>query len=238
VKSDLSLSFKYGKNIIYYNLLRARRKTLEIAVLPDCSIEVKAPLGAEIEQIELRLKKRGLWILRQREYFGQFVPKTREKHYLSGETHLYLGRRYRLKVTFGENDDVKLRAGVFTVTCKDPADSKVVKKLMSSWYLFHGRVRFQESLDRCWLPFERMGFDKPHITIRKMSKRWGSLSTKGFIILNRELIKAPQECIDYVVIHELCHLKFPEHSKAFYKLLEQTLPQWKGIKHKLELSLC
>ena len=70
-----------------------------------------------------------------------------------------------------------------------------------------------------------------------MQKRWGSLSDKGTVTLNTDLIRAPKECIDYVVTHELCHLKYNNHGPEFYKLLDSVIPGWEKIKHKLELSM-
>ncbi len=174
-----SQSFRYGRNKFTYTLLRAKRKTLQIAVLPDSTIEVKAPLTAEKRLIEEKLQKRGLWILRQQEYFRQFLPRTPARSYVSGETHLYLGRKYRLKVVEGSGSSVKLKSGWFVVTCRDRSDSCVVRKLMNEWYLSHACARFQGSLDRYWDAFSKMGYEKPEMTIRKMTKRWGSLIPSG-----------------------------------------------------------
>ncbi|MEW8307657.1 MAG: M48 family metallopeptidase, partial [gamma proteobacterium symbiont of Ctena orbiculata] len=99
------------------------------------------------------------------------------------------------------------------------------------------RIKFTESLDRCSLQFQRMGYAPPAIHIGRMKTRWGSLSSRGLLTLNRDLIRAPRECIDYVVTHELCHLKHKDHSRAFYRLLEQVMPDWDKRKHRLELAL-
>jgi predicted metal-dependent hydrolase len=78
---------------------------------------------------------------------------------------------------------------------------------------------------------------QPKLSMKRMQKRWGSLSDKGTVTLNIDLIRAPKECIDYVVTHELCHLKYHDHSPEFYKLLDAVLPGWEKIKHKLELCM-
>jgi predicted metal-dependent hydrolase len=92
-------------------------------------------------------------------------------------------------------------------------------------------------MDRCWQKFNGLGIDKPKLSIKRMQKRWGSLSDKGTVTLNADLIRAPKECIDYVITHELCHLRFHDHSPEFYKLLDSVIPGWEKIKHKLELSM-
>jgi len=113
----------------------------------------------------------------------------------------------------------------------------MAKKLLDQWYLDKAHLQFNESLDRCWAKFDRLGIDKPKLSIKRMQKRWGSLSLKGTITLNTDLVKAPKECIDYVVMHELCHLTHHDHSSEFYIMLDSFIPGWEKVKHKLELSL-
>jgi predicted metal-dependent hydrolase len=229
--------FHYGKRSIGYNLFFSHRKTLEIAVHPDRSLIIKAPLGADIPSIEKKLRKRAGWIVKQLNYFRQFNPKTPERRYVSGETHLYLGRRYRLKISHGSTDGVKLTHGFFQVVCGQEYGREAVKKLMDKWYFEKAGVQFHRSFDRCWSLFVSLDVPKPILLIKPMKKRWGGLSGKGAVTLNTELVKAPRECIDYVVTHELCHLKCHDHSREFYTFLETVLPDWKKIKHKLELGM-
>lgn len=228
---------QYGSERIDYLLLSSKRKTLEIAVHPDGSIVVKAPCSSELAEIEIKLRKRARWILKQLRYFQQFTPRTPERRYISGETHLYLGRRYRLKVVIGESDSVTLFRGIFLVSCRKDCSQRKTMTLMESWYSPKALHHFNESLARCWFSFESCGVEKPALQIRRMKNRWGSLSNGSSIMLNPELIKAPSECIDYVVTHELCHLRFNNHSREFYNLLESVIPNWERIKHKLELTM-
>lgn len=230
-------SVVYGRKVIDYSLIYCDRRTLEIAVHPDGSVIVKAPAGTDISQVETRLNKRARWILRQIDYFGQFTPRTPDRCYVSGETHLYLGKQYRLKLAEGAENSVKLARGFFHITMRGAATPEMVKKLLNRWYLEKAKVRFKESMDRCWPRFSSLGYDKPAISIRRMQKRWGSLSDKGTMTLNTDLIRAPKECIDYVVTHELCHLKYQDHGPEFYKFLDSVVPGWEKIKHKLELTM-
>lgn len=227
----------YGRKTIRFSLLYTDRKTLEIAVHPDTSVVVKSPAGSDISQIERKLIKRARWILKQQAYFDQFIPGTPVRFYIHGETHLYLGRQYRLKLTEGPFDSVKLSRGFLHVTYKDIPTPDAVKKLLDKWYLQKARVQFKESLDHCRDKFTELDFEIPKLSVRRMKKRWGSLSKKSTMTLNSELIKAPKECIEYVIIHELCHIKYHDHSPAFFKLLESAIPDWEKRKHKLELSM-
>lgn len=227
----------YGKEIIYFNVFYVDRKTLEIAVHPDGNIVIKAPIGTEYTEVQKKVFKRARWIKKQLDYFGQFNPKTPQRQYIGGETHMYLGRQYRLKIADGEKDGVKLTHGYFFITVKDSPDYEKVKKLLREWYLKRAVVKFSESVERCWTYFDKLNISKPRIQIRSMKKRWGSLSKKGNLTLNTDLIRAPKDCIDYVVTHELCHLKYHDHSQAFFQLLDRVMPDWEKRKHKLELAL-
>lgn len=229
--------FIYGRKTIHYSLLYCDRKTMEIAVHPDGSVIIKAPKDSNISLIEKKLQKRARWIIRQLNYFKQFLPKTPVRCYVNGETHLYLGKQYRLKMTEGLTDSVKLSRGFFHITTRVPATPEAAQKLLNDWYLEKAKLQFNKSLERCWQKFKSYDVIKPRLSIKRMQKRWGSLSDKGTLTLNTDLVRAPKECIDYVVTHELCHLKYNDHGSDFYKLLDSVIPGWEKIKHKLELSL-
>lgn len=227
----------YGKENIHFDVLFVSRKSMEIAVHPDSRVVVKAPRGTDLLNIKNRLMKRARWIKRQLAYFSQFDPRTPARRYVGGESHLYLGRQYRLKIGLGPMNGVKLVKGYFRVTVNGDVAPDRVKRLLDTWYAEKARVRFREVLERCLSEFERLGLAAPKLMIRRMKTRWGSLSANGTLTLNVELIQAPRECIEYVITHELCHLKHRHHDALFYRLLEHRMPDWERRKHKLELSL-
>jgi len=227
----------YGGKEIIFHLQVSDRKTMEIAVHPDGRVVVKAPKGASVDDIRGRVYRRARWIRKQVSYFQQFYPRTPHRLFVSGETHLYLGRQYRLKVFAGDDGAVKLARGLIFVTCRSKPNPSKVQLLLDDWYLERAWIKYAESLSRCFPDFQRMGYAQPTIHVRRMKTRWGSLSTKGTLTLNRDLIRAPRDCIDYVISHELCHLKYKNHSKEFYRLLEQVMPEWERRKHRLELAL-
>jgi len=228
-------SIIYGLKTIAFSLFYCDRKTLEIAVHPDCTVIVKAPYQSEIALIEGKITKRARWIVRQLNYFKQFNPKTPNRCYVGGETHFYLGKQYRLKLIEGTENSIKLSCGLFLITCQDTPTPEIAKKLLNQWYLEKAKMQFADSVERCWPQFINLGIDKPKLLIKRMQKRWGSLSKKGTITLNADLIRASKECIDYVVMHELCHLKYNAHNSDFYMFLDTVFPGWEKIKHKLEL---
>lgn len=227
----------YGTREIRYEILAVPRKTLEIAVHPDARVVVKAPCGTSREEVEKRLTRRARWIVSQLVYFEQFNPRTAERKFLSGETHLYLGRRYRLKVQRGDADSVKLTRGLLLITTRQDGTPEKVRRLLTDWYLTRARERFADALRRCQAKLPQEDCPSPDLKIRRMKTRWGSLSPGGILTLNIELIRAPQACIDYVITHELCHLEHKHHGPQFYQRLEAVMPDWQKRKHLLEVSL-
>ncbi len=167
-------SFVYGRNAIDYNLFYCERRSMEIAVHPDCTVVVKAPAGSGISLIEKKIIKRARWILQQQNYFRQFTPKTPDRCYVNGETHLYLGKQYRLKIAQGDENSVKLSRGFFHITLREEPNPERAKKLLSKWYSEKASRQFNDSLERCWPRFTRFAFPKPTISIMRMQKRWGS----------------------------------------------------------------
>lgn len=236
--SSLLECVSFGSKRFEYEVRFADRKTLEIAVLPDCHITVTAPQGTHFMDIEQRVRKRLRWINKQVEYFEQFQPKTTPRLFVGGETHLYLGRQYRLKVVPAEQQpSVKLCRGYIWVESLHPECSNTIFRQVDQWYQHRASIKLTERFESCFGPFERKGYAKPSLVLRKMKTRWGSMSPNRVLLLNRDLIRAPLECIDYVLIHELCHLKYPDHGKGFYRLMDSILPDWEKKKHHLEMTM-
>jgi len=225
---------QYGRHAIEYEVEQGRRKTLEISVYPDLSVRVKAPVGKDSASIEKRVRRRASWIVKQREHFAQFLHTEPPRRYISGETHRYLGRQYRLKVLHSENTHVGMKPGYICVHVLDRTKTEKVKDVLNQWYRDKAKKKFTERLAVCQEAFRKHKIDSPLLHLKKMTKRWGSCSKKGKIFLNPELIKSPTHCIDYVIVHELCHLKCPSHSKPFYRLLMQVMPDWEQRKKRLE----
>jgi predicted metal-dependent hydrolase len=214
-----------------YTLIYSNRKTLGISVNPDGSVTVKAPAGIATEQIERKLAKRALWIAKQQRFFQSLNTKMPRKRYISGESHLYLGRQYRLFVKNGKPCAVYFRGRSFEIVCHPKSKAE---QLMREWYKERAKVKFAEIAEPLIQSFKKYKVEPTSLYIQYMENRWGSCTSKGKIILNTELIKAPRACIEYVIIHELCHLVYKNHTKAFYNLLTREMPDWERWKNKLE----
>lgn len=235
--SNYSSSLKYGRETIVFEVVYTTRKTMEIAVHPDAKVIVKAPAGTAAGRIAARVAKRARWIRRQITYFQQFIPRTPPRQYAGGETHLYLGRQYRLKIKKGKKSDVKLKGAYFEISTADHKSIENVKGLIDQWYKDHALKIFIQRLEMCFEKAKSLKVPLPNIRLRKMSKRWGSCSQTGYILLTPELIKAPLYCIDYVIMHELCHLKDHTHSHKYYRLLAKYMPDWERRKERLERAV-
>ena len=226
----------YGHDMIRYEVLfLASRQTLAIEVHPDSRVLVRAPLGCSEDLIAARVQKRAGWISRQLAEFERYRPRTPARQYLNGESHLYLGRQYRLKILKDEHPGVKLTRGQLLVSLPGAPEPAHVKALLHRWYLDRARAIFSDVLDVSLLHFK--GIERPRLIVRSMQSRWGSLSRAGNMTLNVNLVRAPRPCIEYVVTHELCHTKHRDHDAHFYKLLGQVMPDWDQRKHRLEAAL-
>jgi predicted metal-dependent hydrolase len=224
----------YSVHRLEYRLRFSARRTIAITVHPDRSIEIVAPRGTPQDEVEVRLRKRARWVIRQLLHFEQFRPRSPKRRYVGGETHLYLGRQYRLKLIRDTSEGVKLKGSFLTVACPDRKNARRVKSLVCAWYREKGHDRITERFHAIAPRFVRLGCVPPTPILRSMPRRWGSFSRGGRILLNPDLIRAPVACIDYVITHELIHLIHPNHSPGFHDLLDTLMPDWRARKERLE----
>ncbi len=214
---------------------RSSRSTLAISVLPDGTVEIAAPRRTVLSKIQTKIEKRAGWIRRQRRYFTILHAERPERRYCTGATHRYLGRQYRLKVTIADNPGVKLRGACLHVASRS-VSSKAVAVLLAAWMRERAKEQFSRRLVKWRNWCVEQNLPEPKLHLLNMPKRWGSTHKNGRIFLNPELVRAPSPCIDYVIIHEVCHLKHPWHDKGFYTELEKLRPTWRELKRRLEAS--
>lgn len=216
-------------------LRRSNRRTLAISVHPDGSVEACAPQRADASAIQTKVAKRAVWIRRQQRAFATMNAKRTPRRYVSGATHRYLGRQYRLKVRKGADAVIKLAGGYFHVVAPSGSEGEV-EALLAAWMRKRANEQFNRRLShwRVWCTRHRL--PEPRVILRSMLKRWGSAHKNGIIALNPELVRAPSVCIDYVIAHEICHLKQPNHGPEFFRLLSTVFPNWKKVKSRLEQS--
>lgn len=226
----------YGTQQIFFDLVHQNRKTFAIEVHPDATVVVKAPWGTSMDEVKAIVEKRSRWIVKNKKYFEQFLPQTPPREYVVGETHLYLGRQYRLKFIEQQEEEIKIKRGYLIVYGKEN-NSSAIKRLLGAWYYQRALNKFEEVYQEVYPLFKNYSIVQPTLRLMRMKNRWGSCTITDTIRLNPELIKVSRKCIAYVIIHELCHLIEKNHSKRFYELLGSIMPDWQRWKLKLEKSL-
>jgi len=242
------LQIVYGAQTIEYSLERRERTTLEITVEPDGLVRVTAPNNAAMEDVAARVRKRARWILAQQTSFAQFRPRTPPRSYVPGETHLYLGRQYRIRVMPPDAEEdalkssatptVKLVRGFLEVRDVDFHDSAAIEKHLKQWYRKRAQVQLPGRLELNTQRFpDPLAVQPASLRLQRMPTRWGSMSPAGGLALNPDLIRAPMDCVDYVVTHELCHLLVPNHGREFFKLQRLVMPDWEQRKQRLERTM-
>jgi predicted metal-dependent hydrolase len=223
----------YGETDISYTLTHARRKTVAIHVYPDQSVLVKAPEGSDFAAVEGFVRRRAAWIVRKRAEFARLPAERPPKRYVSGESFVHLGRQHRLKVTEGEREWVKLSRGYLEVTTPSKADTEQVRRQVEGWQRKQARRVFYERMQALRPRFSPLALPEPELIVKPLKSRWGSCTHDGRITLNLLLIQATKECIDYVIVHELCHLVEHNHGKQFYALLTRVMPDWPTRRRRL-----
>jgi hypothetical protein len=227
-------AIQFGSRTIDFCLEYSDRKSLGITVTPEMEVLVKAPTGTSIEKVKEKIIKKAPWIIKQQSFFLSFQPKTSKRKFISGETHLYFGRQYRLQISIGTEESVKLKGKFIEVTASEKSRAK---DLLNDWYLKHARAKFHAIATPLIDKFKKHKVEPSSIVLRDMPTRWGSCTPKGKIILNPELIKASKGCIEYVIIHELCHLVYHDHTQRFLDLQSKEMKDWDKWKMKLEKLL-
>lgn len=226
----------YGGESIPYDVIvtPGRRSKIRISVHHDGAVEVEASEEASPQTVSRAVQKRARWIYAHvteaRQRFAHVLPRE----YVSGEQILYLGRRYSLKVRHVPCRDrsVKLKGGLLEVA-HDQTDRDAIRARVRAWYRVKARDYFAERIRVISqaLPWPQK---PPPFRLLDMKKQWGSCASGGVVTLNPFLVRAPRECIDYVIAHELCHLREHNHSAEFFRLLARAMPNWEPTKSRLD----
>lgn len=224
---------QYGTSAIVYELMYVERDDLAIHVYPDGSVVVEAPPDTGLDIIESRVYKRAKWILKQQRTFSEYSAPDPNRMYVSGETYFYLGKRYRLKLIPSDFDRVKFNRGRIYLYVTDTRDWQLKSRLIQKWYRTRAKFIFEQQLEHCFKRFSGYDIAYPELQIRAMKSQWGSCTASGKIMLNLKLIKVKKKLIDYVIVHELCHLIEHNHSQKFYELLSLMMPDWEALRKEL-----
>jgi predicted metal-dependent hydrolase len=214
-------------------VVRKPIKNLHLSVLPPIGrVRVSAPLSMKDDAIRTLLATRLRWIKKQQEKFRNQERQT-PRDYVSGESHYFWGKRYRLEVVYDKKPfGVSLKGKGKIILSAPPNSSRTKRKqIMSDWYRSQLRSVAKGLIEK-WLKI--MGISLNEWGIKRMKTRWGTCNQKaGRIWLNLELVKKPLYCTEYVVVHELLHLVEKKHNDRFVALITKYVPKWKSIKEEL-----
>ena len=215
-------------------VIRTDRKRSASIYLEDKFVRVRVPKSLSERRIRELVTRRTPWIKKKiKEVLDR--PPIKPKEYVSGETFPYLGRNYRLKVTRGKENSIKLKGGylIATTVAKDKSPEKTIRSMLVSWYCQHAETRLGEKTDRL---ARIVGVSPTSIKVRDYKSRWGSCSASGDISYNWKIILTPHRIVDYVVVHELCHLLEHNHSRQYWKHVERYVPDWKDCRDWLKTN--
>jgi len=201
------------------------------------NVVVFSPLILKIDNIKEIIRKRARWILAQQELVKNSAFLGSTKEFVSGEAFSYLGRQYRLKVIksdFERNKKCKLVGGRFVVTISHYLNGEKakehVKKALSDWYIKRAEEKIPERVN---IYIKRLGKQPEKIEIKNHKKRWGSCPRNGVVRFNWKILMAPVTVLDYVLVHELCHLIYPHHSDQFWKKVSTIIPDYDKRRNRL-----
>lgn len=227
-----------GKTITFL-VERKKVKNINLRVKSDSTVVVSANRAVDYKYVEQFVIEKAPWIIKNLERFDQKQAEKGSLKFIAGEIIDYLGGKYELKVIQVENnEEVFIDHDKLFIFVKDEKDYNRKEKLYNRWFRGEALRIFEISMERIYPLVAAQGIEKPSITIRKMKTRWGSCSVnKKKITLNSELVKTPEACIDYVVLHELAHFLYRKHDKQFYNYLSELIPDWKERRKYLRSCL-
>jgi Predicted metal-dependent hydrolase len=215
------------EKILGYEVHRKKVKNINLRIKPNMEIYISAPMNLHSDYIENFIRSKEKWIKQVLKKIEEAKQNQLPSQYLSGEKHKYLGKEYELEVKQGNSNRVSLKEGkiILTVISNIFENSDEKKKVMEKWYFENAQKVFVNTIQK-WLEILDESIEK--LSIKPMKSRWGSCNyVKRYINLNTELIKRTQFEIEYVVLHELTHLKYPNHGKGFYRYIENYMPNYK-----------
>ena len=215
------------EKILGYEVHRKKVKNINLRIRPNMEIYISAPMNLHSDYIENFIRSKEKWIKQVLQKIEEAKQNQLPSQYLSGEKHKYLGKEYELEVKQGNSNRVSIKEGkiILTVISNIFENSDEKKKVMEKWYFENAQKVFVNTIQK-WLEILDESIEK--LSIKPMKSRWGSCNyVKRYINLNTELIKRTQFEIEYVILHELTHLKYPNHGKGFYRYIENYMPNYK-----------
>ncbi len=229
----MKLTYFAGTEKIDFDVTFRKRKSLSIQIDISGNVKVISPLGKSTEEIFRILEGKSKWILKKRIELSEKASKKRSYGYVNGEAFAYLGRDYRLQIIVDSSarmPKVELSEdSLFVVSLTQ--DPQAIKEILRSWYKYKAKIIINERISLYQAYFD---IKPSKVIVKDQSKRWGSCTSEGKLLLNWKCLMMPLEVLDYIIIHEMCHLVHMNHSKNFWDLVKRISPDYETHKKHLK----
>ena len=209
--------FQFGINLIDYSVVRSKRLKTSEVIVDESGVVIRVPQDKPDLEIDNLLRRKGQWIIEKKRDYYDAKKQIKKPTFQVGSTLPYLGKNYRIeKDSNNSNEHLELRRGQFLVSGSNISD------MYARWLMLKSNAIFRRKV----LDYSKILNIQPSKTVIK-ENRWGSITKKGVLNLNVNLIKAPEEVIDYIIVHELCHFRIKKHSHHFWDFLRKVIPRYK-----------
>ena len=235
VAGDYTLHLPDGRTIDYA-VMPSKRKSVTIHLSGSGGVIVKCPIQYPHHYIERFLLQKSSWVFEKQRYYDTLNPAEKPPTFADGSPHMILGEIYKLSIHAGIRTYAQINHENQTIDVETApnATHKHIKDAVLNLYQRTAEQVLPERLEQCFTPFAERGHEYPPLTIKRFKGRWGSMSVDKKMMLNTWLVRAPIKSIDYVIIHELCHMEHMNHGQEFYALQNTMCPQWKTHKSALD----
>lgn len=220
-------------NIIEFKVIYSRRRSIGISIGPHSGVIVRAPYRTLLKTIENLVIAKTPWINKHLENYRSSVSINNNKEYADGSIILLQGKEHLIRIIESNKNFTKINSNTIEIGLKSIADTEIVGPMVEKWYKAFAEGIFRRKFDEILLKYKDFNFEPSEFSVRVLKRRWGSCSSKGKITISSELVKLDEIYLEYVILHELCHLRHHNHGKEFYKLLTEVFPEWKQKRSEL-----
>lgn len=218
---------------ITYKVILSRRRSVSIIVSPGKGVIVRAPYRTSLNAIQKFVREKSGWIKKHLQSNEGLERINHGKNYTDGESHLFRGKEYFLRIAASERPFVRLSGNNIEIFSGKNGGSESIKGLLQKWYKSEAQKLLSEKLNQVLIKYSEYSFHPSELVVKTLKTRWGSCSSRGKITLNSELVKLDEKFSEYVIIHELCHLRYHNHGQEYYSLLEEIVPDYKSVRKEL-----
>lgn len=225
-----------GEKIVFF-VQRKNIKNINLKVNLDKKVTMSIPMKMEIEIAKEFVKKKAEWIKKQQNYYELLAEQKENITFENGETVYLLGKQYKMKIIPSTKNTIAVKGKYFEINIRENyiENKKYIRRVYDKWLKEYAEQILGNLIVRYQAILKKYNIKIPKLEIRQMKTRWGScIPACNKVIFNLNLIKTPMCCIEYVVLHELAHFKYQNHSKNFYNFITIFMPDWKERKKILD----